>query len=238
MPFPDGRCVLLVSSQGIYLLTPEGCRRILPTGGGAAGDPLAHLAMEHGAVSRDGSLIAVGCQDSNHLIYNDRLELIGDIGNPSSCPHCAAFSADHSVILLNACHFYQGTTIGVPTRLLPGLTTRPYPADARTPVLEGSSRVYAAASRADEFIIGDATGYVRAFGLDGTPRWRQFIGSSIGDIDVAADGRVLAVSTAAGFVVTFLLDGKGQEPHQIGTGRHPETARWLFWRGEQKPLRW
>ena len=73
--------------------------------------------MEHGAVSRDGRFVAVGCQDSSHLVYDDQLELIGDIGNQSEYPHYAVFSADQSMIAFNSCHFYNGITVGVPLAL-------------------------------------------------------------------------------------------------------------------------
>ncbi len=93
-------------------------------------------------------------------------------------------------------------------------------------------------SRRDEFIIGDAAGYIRAFDTEGTYRWQHFIGSSIGDIDISADGLRLAVSTAAGFLSIIRLDAGCQAPHQIGNGNHLEERRWNFWKDEPAPLIW
>ena len=102
----DGICVLSENSVRLLLPTQEEMRREFeymqrehPE------DELGfYLAMEHGAVSRDGRLIAVGSQDSSHLVYNDQLELIGDIGNQSEYPHYAVFSADQSKSLFSREH--------------------------------------------------------------------------------------------------------------------------------------
>lgn len=250
IPFPDGKKVLIVSEYGIFVLSETGARKLLPTKEEMKehfewslkkypDDELSmYLSMEHGTISKDGKLIAVGCQDSTHLIFNDKYELVGNIGNLSSYPHYAVFSADQSKILFNSCHFYNGISVGVPVNLLPGLETNPYEEDERTPILEDGARVYAAVSRNDEFIIGDANGYIRAFGLDGKRRWEQFIGSSVGDIDISPDGKTLVVSTYAGFISIFQLDANTQAPHQIGNGNHLEKRRWIFWKNEKSPLIW
>jgi hypothetical protein len=126
------------------------------------------------------------------------------------------------MIAFNSCHFYNGMTIGAPTRLLPGLKTESYEPDDRIVELEDESRVYAAVSRGDEFIIGDANGYLRAFDIKGNPRWQHFIGSSVGDIDLSI----------------IDLDTGEADPFVIGTSQHQERRRWLFWKGEKKPLAW
>jgi WD40 repeat protein len=251
IPFPDGKKILMVSEQGIFVLSEAKARRLLPTkaelkehfDSSLKKNPkekltLFNLSMAHGAVSKDGKLIAVGCQDSTHLVFDDKYEKVGNIGNQSEYPHHAVFSADQSTILFNSCHFYNGVSIGVPVSLLPGLKTKAYEEDKRTPILEGGARVYAAASRGDEFVIGDASGYIRAFDLKGNRKWEQFIGSSVGDIDISPDGKTLVVSTFAGFLSIFQLDAGSQAPHQIGNGNHYETRRWIFWKNEKKPLIW
>lgn len=250
IPFPDGKKVLMVSGHGIFVLSENSAHRLLPTQEQMRkhfewslkrkpdDNLLLGLSMEHGAISRDGRLIAVGGQDSSHLVYNEQLALVGNIGNRSEYPHYAVFSADQSMIAFNSCHFYDGITVGVPTHLLPGLQTDAFKEDERTPILENGARVYAAASRSDEFIVGDASGYVRAFDLRGNRKWEQFIGSSVGDIDVSRDGKTLVVSTYAGFISVFRLDVGHSAPHQIGTGGHLEERRWIFWKNERRPLVW
>ena len=120
----------------------------------------------------------------------------------------------------------------------PGLATEPYDPDDRFITLDDQARVYAGVARGSEFIIGDAYGYVHGIGLDGEVRWKQFIGSSIGDIALNRDGTLMAVSTFAGFVVIFELDTGSQEPHQIGFGGHRDQRRWMFWKNEDTPLIW
>ncbi len=250
VPFPDGRRVLMRCRRGVFVMTAEGAMRLLPTEDSLreyfelvrkddpTGELTVDLAMEHGIVSSDGKLIAVGSQDSTHLVFDGALRLVGNIGHRSEYPHHAVFSADGRLIAFNSCHFYNGITVGVPTKLLPGLTSEPYEEDGRIPVIEEEARVYAAVARGDEIIMGDASGYVRSVSVRGERRWQQFVGSSVGALDLAADGKTLVVSTYAGFLAIFRLDAGIQAPHQIGTGSHLEERRWLFWRHEAKPLIW
>jgi hypothetical protein len=247
VPFPDGRRVLLVSDTGIFVLGPQpAAHRLLPTMEQLREhfswlrqkypeDPLTiSLDMEHGVVSHDGTLIAVGDQSSQHCLFNDALELILEVPPGSAYPHCASFSEDDSVVALNSCHFYSGTTVGVSTR---SLRAGPDREQAKPFALHDEARVYAAVSRRDEFIVGDAAGYVRAFSTDGAYRWQHFIGSSVTSMDISADGQTLAVSTCAGFLSIIRLDAGHQAAHQIGNGNHLEERRWIFWKGES-PLIW
>ncbi len=250
IPFPDGQKVLFVSPEGIFLLSNSGVSRILPT----TEDMQEHfkwskeeyhedelrmnLAMEHGAVSSNGDLVAVGSQDSSHLVFDDNGNLVGDIGNQSEYPHFALFSKNAEWIAFNSCHFYNGITVGVPTKLLPGLKTQPYEENKDTPIIEDGARVYAGVYRNNEFIIGDASGYLRAFGTDGKQRWQHFIGSTIGDIAISNDESLLVCSTYAGFISILKLDNGYSEPYEIGNGGHTEFRRWLFWKNEPTPLAW
>ncbi|MEM1060274.1 MAG: hypothetical protein AAGK14_13600 [Verrucomicrobiota bacterium] len=251
VPFPDGRKVLLVAPEGVFLLHPDRAVRLLPTEedirllfdyelkeGSLPQDLSVSLSMEHGAVSPDGKLIAAGNQDSKHHIFDAEGNLLAEVGPLMDYPHHALFAEDGSLIAFNSCHFYDGVTLAVPVHLLPGLSTKSYEEDERTPVLEDGSRVYAGAARGDEFVIGDASGVLRAFSTAGQKRWVQRIGSSTGAIDISADGRMLVASTYAGFVSFFRLDAGRQAPHQIGYGNHEEVCRWIFWKHEENPLRW
>ena len=249
-PFPDGRRVLLVSESGVFVLSESTSVRLLPTPDqirkdvewALENDPesvsILGLSMEHGAVSRSGELVAVGSQDGSHLVLDKDLRVAAEVGPMSEYPHYAIFSADDSVIALNSCHFYNGITRALRTSQLPGVVVPAYEEDERCPVLEDSARVYAGVSRDDEFIVGDAGGYVRAFSVEGEFRWEVFIGSSVGDIDISPDKKTLVVSTYAGFVSVIDLDVGTQPNYQIGVGGHSERYRWVFWRNEKGPLRW
>ncbi|MHC6225235.1 hypothetical protein ACYU03_10785 [Pseudomonas sp. X10] len=246
IPFPDGRRVLLVSDDGIFLLAPEGATRLLRqeediledlADGTDPDDISLGLAMEHGAVSPDGSLIAIGEQCGKHLVLNDNLERLAEVGPASEYPHFALFNRRGDQLILNACHFYHGGTLGVRVADLPGLDTDFYSDDPRTPVLQDGARVYAGVARDGEYIIGDAHGYLRAFGEDGEERWQHYLGSTISAMDISADGQTLVAASYAGFISLIALDG-GRPAWQIGTGEHGEVRRWLFWKGLERPLAW
>ena len=250
IPFPDGQRVLAVSNVGIFVLAPETTTRLVPSheeiikfwlddiDESSTEAIQIRIDMEHGAVSNNGSYIAVGHQDSKHLVYDANLNPVASIGNMSSYPHFAIFSEDDSVIAFNSCHFYNGETIGILTDNMEGLDTESYVKDSSMITLQEGARVYAGVSRNNEFIVGDAYGYLRCFTTAGEYRWQHFIGSSISAIDVSHDGRSLVAATAAGYISIIQLDAGEQHPYQIGDGNHLESRRWLFWRDEPKPLIW
>ena len=248
IPFPGGRRVLLVSAGGIFVLAPEGARRLLPLQeelqealqdeDHEPGEMYsANLSMEHGAVSPNGRWIAAGCQDGRHVVFDADLRLVAKVGPVGEYPHFALFSTHGDRLILNACHFYNGATLGVAVTDLPGLDTDFYADDPRTPTLQSGARVYAGAHRADEFIVGDAHGYLRAFCETGEARWQHFIGSTVTAMDISADGKALVAATCAGFVSFIRLDDGQAAPWQIGTGPHRETHRWVFWKSFP-PLLW
>jgi hypothetical protein len=238
IPFDDGSRALLVSPVGIFVLAPDRAVRLLPTEREMQ-EHFEHLSMEHGAISPDGRFVACGYQSSLHYVFDaNTLSIVGEIGPVSEYPHYAAFSSNGTLIAFNSCHFYGGITIGVPTSLLPGLKTEPYEDDDRLVQLEEESRVYAAIFRGNEFVIGDASGYLRAFDVTGRFRWQHFIGSTVGDIDVSLDEKVLVVTTYAGFLSIIDMDTGTTDPFAISTTTHRERRRWLFWKKEPHPLIW
>lgn len=251
VPFDSGDKALLVSPEGIFVLEATRAVRLLPTSEEMKkhfewltkeypDDPLSYnLDMDHGALSPDGKWIACGHQSSMHYVFDaSTYAVAAQIGNLSEYPHYALFSSDSQQVALNSCHFYNGRTLGVPVSLLPGLTTEPYEVDDRLTLLEDGSRVYAGVSRHDEFIIGDASGYLRAFDASGKARWQHFIGSSMGDIDISRDGKTLVATTYAGFLSIIDMDTGKPDPYAVGNSDHRERRRWLFWKKEPKPLIW
>ena len=249
IPFPDGKRVLLISEDGIFVLTPAHARRLLPTleaqidfydylKDEQPDDPLSMgLSMVHGAISHDGSMIAVGCQDGPHLVFDANYKLIGTVGHLSEYPHYAVFSRDDKIIALNSCHFYNGATIGVPTDLLGDYTSESYELADGQIELNTQDRVYAAVSTQNLFITGDAYGYIRGYDHQGKDVFKVFLGSSIGDIDISKDEKTLIASTYAGFIAKYDLEATQRAEFQIGTGEVLELERWMFWKNE-KPLKW
>ncbi len=246
LPFPDGQRVLLVSSDGIFVLAANGATRLLPRQetiledlrqGTDPDDIALGLAMEHAALSPDGRLIALGEQCGRHLVLDEHFRPIAEVGPASEYPHFALFNRRGDQLILNACHFYQGGTVGVRVADLPGLDTGFYSEDPRTPLLQDGARIYAGVTREGEYIVGDAHGYLRAFGEDGSEHWQHYLGSTISAMDISADGRTLAVASHAGFISLIALDS-GRPQWQIGTGAHGEVRRWVCWKGFEQPLAW
>ena len=253
IPFPDGTRVLLIGQDGIYVLSRQKACRLLPTRDALkehfeyekerhADKPSEidwnmHLDMTHGAISHNGDMIAAGSQDGDHRIFNANCEVIAEVGPQSSYPHNAVFSQDDKMVALNACHFYNGETLGVPTELFGNYKTEAYTLDPAHTVLNNEDRVYAATSSKDLFITGDAYGYVRGFDKSGKDAFRIFLGSSINDVDISKDGTRLIVSTYAGFLALYDLTSTEKAPHQIGTGLVRELKRWIFWK-DFPPMVW
>jgi len=251
IPFDSGDRALLITEEGIFVLTEGEAAHLLPTSeylerhfsDVEQEDPDEPIPcgtpMAHGAISPDGRWIACGYQASEHFIFDAAtLERVAKIGNLTEYPHCAVFSSDSQVVALNSCHFYDGQTIGVPSNLFPGLETEQYKLDDRFTLLDDDCRVYAGISTDDEFILGDAYGYLRAIDFQGTERWRHFIGSSISAIDFSRDGKTFIATTYAGFLSIIDLHTGARDPFTIGTADHKERRRWLFWKNEPEPLIW
>ncbi len=243
--FPDGQRVLITCADGVFVLSAAGATRLLPTPAQydrrRRDDPNVALnrvlSMVHGAVSRRGDLVLAGHQDSMHVVFDAKLEQIAEIPPACSYPHFAWFSADGEVAAFNACHFYNGTTIGIRVADLDRVYT---PFDERDVLrtLEDGARVYAAVARGDEFIIGDAVGYLRAFDVQGNFRWQHFVGATISALDLSPDQRKLAVASHGGILCVLELDAQEPDPFAIGTASQRELQRWLFWKGEEQVLNW
>ena len=258
VPFPDGKRVLLATREAIMVVEPHRSTMLFPEEREESED--TWLNNPHGAVSPDGSLIAVGDRLTGaHLIFNDRYEKVGQIaGLVDLAPWHASFSDDGTCLALSSFMLYQGATVLVPTCRFPGLVVGEKELkihwfskatwdgmqrglqefDKDLLVLNSRSGAYASAWRPGEFILGDAQGFLWAFDRAGATRWHHFIGSSIGALDISPDGRRLLASSAAGFVVILDLDTGETDPDAIGTSMHRERRRWVFWKNEKRPLAW
>ncbi|MBO9198698.1 MULTISPECIES: WD40 repeat domain-containing protein [Niastella] len=234
IPFNDGLSVLLISSEGIYLLTTQGHSMIHPVPDLEDKDWSSYIDMEHAALSYDNSLIVVGDQTSAHRILNRDGNHIATIDPHSSYPHYALFSKDGQQILLNSCHSCDGTTISVPAT---GIHTIKRGDDSHT-IIDNSCRVYAAATTAEHYIFGDAHGNLQAFDKEGKKSWSYFIGSIITGMTLSEDEKTLWVASGSGMVHKLKLNGEQPDDHTIGNGNINEEFRVIFWKNEPEPLVW
>jgi hypothetical protein len=238
IPFNDGLTVLLISSEGIYLLSTEGNTLIHPIPDLEDEEWTSYIDMEHAALSYDNNFIAVGDQCSEHRILNQNGIEIAEIGPQSSYPHYALFSKDGKQVVLNSCHFYNGISIGVPITNIPGLKIQAYTEDDRYTVIDEDCRVYAALVTSNYYIFGDAGGYIKAFDKEGKKIWRYFLGSTISGMTISDDEETLWVGSCTGIIHKLQLNIGQRDNHTIGNGNHYEEFRILFWKNEPQPLVW
>lgn len=234
IPFNDGLSMLLISSEGIYLLTTSGHTMIHPVPDPEDRDWSAYIDMEHAALSYDNNFIAVGDQTSAHRILDRAGHLIATIAPPSAYPHYAMFSKDSQQVLLNSCHLYSGTTISIPTAGL-ALTSASI---ANPTIIDKSCRVYAAVATAEQYIFGDAAGHIHAYDKEGKKCWHYFVGSTITSMTLSEDEKTLWVGSCSGMIHKLRLYAGQRDNHIIGNGNHYEEFRVIFWKNEPQPLVW
>lgn len=241
LPFNDGKKVLLVAHDGIFLISQSGAKLIHPIyeDEGDDDDEL-EIDMANATLSNDNELIVAGEQDSDHVLMDSEGERLGCIGSQSSYPHFCLFSADDTQLITNSCHFYNGVTIGMDRALLKrGLEVGFYDPDGgdeqNFTLIDDAMRVYAGVATRDFYILGDAYGYIKAVGKDGRKIWRHYLGGTIKSMALSEDGSVLFVGTYGGRLHKLRL-GAGQDSHTIGNGNHKEEFRLIAF--EDKIYRW
>lgn len=260
IPFNDGQRVLLRNPTGIYLLTPTRnpgnagdpptVQRLHPQtfdedgpytwpknqqDAAANGGEVTMLSLDmlHMALSLDERHIAVGDQDSQHILLDAQGQVCAEYEPLSSYPHHTTFSHDSTRLFANSCHLYWGCTRSIP------LVEPPQPAtDEDAPPLNQRCRVYASATQPGMVVLGDADGYLHALSDDGRPLWRHHIGSTISAMDMSPDGSTLWAASYGGYLVCLERVETGMDPYSIGTSPYTEVRRWIFWKDEAGPLCW
>lgn len=245
IPFSDGQRVLLRNPTGIYLLHPGRVQRLHPQvfdedgpytwPKNQEGNGLG-LDMLHMALSPDERWIALGDQDSVHLLLSaDDGQVRHQLEPQSSYPHHAAFHGGGAWLLANACHLYNGVTGAWELATLANASgDAPEPAHSLQPW-----RIYASAPLPGGItVVGDADGYLHAIGPQRQTLWRHHVGGTIASVDASPDGSTLVAGSYGGYLVGLQRGDAGMDPFSIGTSPYEERWRWIFWDGEDGPLRW
>ncbi len=250
IPFNDGQRVLVRNPTGIYLLTSSGVQRLHPQtfdedgpytwpknqqDESVNGTEVTMLALDmlHMALSLDECHIAVGDQDSQHILLNAQGKVLAEYDTLSSYPHHATFSHDGTRLFANSCHLYWGITRTVPIDGAPHDA-----AHEDAPPLDERCRVYASATLPGVVVLGDADGYLHAISEDGHPLWRHHIGSTLSALEMSPDGSMLWAASYGGYLVRLERVETGMDPYSIGTSPYAEVRRWIFWKDEAGPLWW
>ena len=237
IPFNDGLRILLITSEGIYLITKESEKMIHPVPDLEDEEWDSNIDMENATLSNDNEYIVVGDQCSEHRILDNSGSQIGGIGQQSEYPHYCLFSKDDKQLITNSCHFYNGVTIGVDTDNLNGINIPEYEESPLYQTIDEGMRVYCGTTFSDFYILGDAHGYIRAIDQNGKCIWRHFLGSTISGISLSDDGKTLWVGSYSGMLHKLQL-GKGlRDDHTIGNGNHYEDFRLILWK-EEPIMKW
>lgn len=237
IPFNDGLKVLLITSEGIFLIKKESEKMIHPVPDLDDEEWDSYIDMENATLSNDNKFIVVGDQCSEHRILDSSGSQIGGIGQQSEYPHYCIFSKDDSQLISNSCHFYNGITIGVSADNLIGINLPEYEESSLFKTIDEGMRVYCAIATSRFYIFGDAHGYIRAIDNNGTCIWRHFLGSTISGITISDDESTLWVGSCSGMLHKLEL-GKGlRDNHTIGNGNHFEEFRLILWKDEPT-MRW
>lgn len=234
IPFNNGEKVLLISDNGIYLIS-EYEEKLLKYGlsDDEEDEDYNALSMEHGALSHDNCYIAVGDQDSNHAILDNNGEVIADFYPMSSYPHFCEFSKDDMQLIVNSCHFYNGVTNGIDMQNFKTLDK-----EDELPIIDDGMRVYVGIAVDDYYILGDAYGYIRAVDKTGKELWQHYLGSTISGMAISDDNKTLWVGAYSGFLHKLSLNTPYRDTHTIGTGDLFEEFRLIIWKGEEQIWRW
>lgn len=244
IPFNDGKRILFVSSEGVYLLEEQNKQLIHPVlteeekQEAAAEGYDFYIDMENAALSQDNTYIVVGDQDRDHRILHVDGKEVGSVGPQSSYPHFCLFSKDDQQLITNSCHFYNGVTIGVDATKLEGMHVEAYEESEDFMYMDENMRVYQGVALQEYYVLGDAYGYIRAINQAGKEVWQHFLGGTISGIAVSEDETTLWVGTYSGALHKLVL-GKGiRDSHTIGTSDLYEEFRLLVWKEEPQVWRW
>ncbi len=238
IPFNDGNKVLVVTEEGIFLLSQNGEKLIHPVNEDNEEDWSPYMSMENATLSNDNRYIVAGDQTYDHRVLDSDGNFLGSIGPQSSYPHFCLFSNDDDQLITNSCHFYNGVTIGVDSDILNGICIEAYVESDDYKIIDEEMRVYTGLATSKYYILGDAYGYIKAFDKNGNKIWRHFLGSTISGMTISDDEQILWVGSSSGILHKLIL-GKGhRDNHTIGNGNHYEEFRLLVWKDEPQIWKW
>ncbi|WP_179335447.1 hypothetical protein [Winogradskyella costae] len=232
IPFNDGLKVLLVSSDGIFIISNDAENMIHPLPDLEDDEWESYMDMENATLSNDNKYIVVGDQCCDHRILDSNGNEIGEVGPQSSYPDFCLFSKDDTQLITNSCHFYNGVTIGVDTSNAKDINIMAYEESDDYTTIDDGMRVYSGVATSKYYILGDAFGYIKAIDKQGDCIWKYFLGSTITGMTISEDENTLWVGSASGMLHKLQLDKGFRDSHTIGTGDHYEDFRLIFWKDE------
>lgn len=238
IPFNDGLKLLLVSCDGIYLISENSEKLIHPINEENEEDWTSYIDMENATLSNNNQFIIVGDQCCDHRILDKDGNKLGFIGPQSSYAHFCLFSKNDEQLITNSCHFYNGITIGVEINKLEGAEIEAYEQSEDYNTIDEEMRVYVGLATTEYYILGDAYGYIKAIDKSGKKIWSHFLGSTISGITISEDEKTLWIGSSSGILHKLQLEKGKRDKHTIGNSNHYEEFRLLIWKDEPEILKW
>jgi len=228
----DGDALLIAADTGIFWLTQHGAQRLLPT------EDSGSVSYPHAALSPNGRFVAMGTQDSPHIIVDRKTGRRHLFDPMSSYPHFAAFHHDRPEAVLSSCHALHGSG----TQLV-DLEATIHGTKSSTRPLDQRAWVYSIETTPTHYLLADRGGYIWSYGsslegdLEGEQQWYCFLGSTLTATALSPDRRTLLVGSFAGIICELSLTETSSDPRLLTNGPVRDLQRWLFWRGSP-PLIW
>lgn len=238
IPFNDGNKVLVITSEGIFLLNSSSEQMIHPVPDEDDVEWEPNIDMENGTLSNDNKFIVVGNQDYDHRILDSDGNQVGEIGPQSEYPHFCLFAKDDSQLITNSCHFYNGITIGIDSDKYIGAKIEAYTESDYFTCIDEEMRVYTGLATKDFYILGDAYGYIKAIDKKGNKIWRHYLGSTVSGMTISDDENTLWVGCYSGILHKLYLNRQVRDKHTIGNANLYEEFRLIFWKDEPQIWKW
>lgn len=256
-PFNDGLRLVLANATGVYLLTATGHAATADAGvvrlhpqsfeedgpytwpkNRSEGERSLSLDMLHVALSPDEKYIALGEQDSQHLLLSATGKVLAT-AEPGNYPHYALFDRASEQVLFNECHLYSGSS-GVLrlAEVAPAAQGEAKAHELRT--VDPYLRVYSGAAgptAANAFYLG-GSGYLNCVALSGVRQWAHHVGGSVTGLDFTADDKYLWTASYSGLLARLETRGGAGDPMRIGTSPLWDVERWLFLKDASAPIPW
>lgn len=223
---PEGDALLIAADTGIFWLTEHGAQRLLPD------EEVESVSYPHAALSPNGRFVAMGTQDTAHIVVDRKTGRRHNFDPMSSYPNAAAFHHDRPEVLLSSCHALYGSgTLRVDLDAM--VAGKPKASSA----LDQRAWVNSSAMTTTGYLLGDRAGYIWAFDFEAEQQWYCFLGSTLTAMDISPDRKTLLVGSYAGIICELALSETTPDPRLLTDGPVKDLARWLFWLG-QPPLIW
>lgn len=254
--FNDGKRVLLVTNNGVFILKTNESECILPTQ-----EMLPEFIKEfyeeyeesetfevsldysHASLSPDNTKIATGFQMSEHFIFEDKengFEKTGTIQARSEYPHAVGFHDKLNHIALASCHYQQSGVVGMDLKNLPITANTSWyeELDEKFDKIHDNMWIFSILPYKEGYLLGANNGYLWYINPKNTNNKAYLhLGGTIMSMDYSADKKYLVIGTFSGYIIKLDLTVSERDETLVTDMNVKETNRWVIWQ-DIEPLIW